>query len=62
MSVEEIEKALFELPPCEMNALLARVTEHSADVWDKQIADDLDSGRLEALLAEVDKEYDNLIA
>ena len=26
--------------------------------WDDQIADDLDSGRLDALLAEVDEEYE----
>ena len=27
-------------------------------VWDEQIADDLDTGRLDALLAEVDQEYE----
>jgi len=56
MSVKEIEKALIELPPGELDALLARVEECRADAWDKQIEDDLDAGRLDALLGEVDKE------
>ena len=58
MSVKEIEKALTELPPGELDAPLARMEECRADAWDKQIEDDLDSVRLDALLADVDKEYD----
>ena len=34
------------------------LAEHHAQVWDKQIEYDLDSGRLDALLAEVGKEYE----
>jgi len=30
--------------------------------WDKQIEDDLEAGRLDALLAEVDKEYEAELA
>ncbi len=29
-----------------------------ARAWDEQIEDDLDAGRLDALLAEVDREYE----
>lgn len=58
MSVKEIEKALIELPAGELNALLARIEEYRADLWDRQIEDDLDTGRLDALLAEVDGEYE----
>ena len=30
---------------------------HHAEVWDKQIEDDLEVGRLDALIAEIDAEY-----
>ena len=49
MSVEEIEKALIELSPCEMDALLARVDASRADAWDRQIAEDVEIGRFDAL-------------
>ena len=57
MSVQEIEKAIVELPSREVTALLSWLSEHHARLWDAQIADDLDAGRLDALLAEVDQEY-----
>ena len=31
---------------------------YSAQVWDSKLEKDLDTGRLDALLAEVDKEYE----
>ena len=34
------------------------LAEHHAQIWDKQIEDDLDAGRLDALLADVDREYE----
>lgn len=58
MSVQEIEKAIIELPNEEVSKLMSWLTEHHAQLWDKQIEDDLDAGRLDALLAEVDKEYE----
>ena len=58
MSVKEIEKAIINLPNEEVSELMSRLTEHHAQMWDKQTEDDLDSGRLDALLAEVDKEYE----
>lgn len=33
------------------------LSDYHAHLWDKQIADDLDEGRLDALLADVDAEY-----
>ena len=32
--------------------------DYYAEMWDKQIEDDLETGRLDALLVEVDEEYD----
>ena len=58
MSVKEIEKAIVELPNKEVGELMSWLAEHHAQLWDKQIEDDLDAGRLDALLAEVDQEYE----
>ena len=37
---------------------MAWLEEYHAQMWDKQIEEDLEAGRLDALLAEVDKEYE----
>lgn len=58
MSVKEIEGAVAQLPAKEVIELMSWLTEHHAQRWDKQIEDDLDAGRLDALLAEVDKEHE----
>jgi hypothetical protein len=58
MSVKEIEAAISQLPAREVTELMSWLAEHHAQVWDKQIEDDLDSGRLDSLLAEVDREYE----
>jgi len=57
MSVKEIETAITQLSATELAELMAWLTEYHAQAWDKQIEDDLESGRLDALLAEVDDEY-----
>jgi len=57
MSVKEIEAAIVQLPVKDVTELVAWLAEHHAEVWDKQIEYDLDAGRLDALLAEVDQEY-----
>ncbi len=58
MSVKEIEAAITQLPVGDVTELMSWLAEHHAEVWDKQIEYDLDSGKLDALLAEVDKEYE----
>ena len=58
MSVKEIEAAITQLPASEVSELVSWLAEHHAQVWDKQIEYDLEAGRLDALLAEVDKEYE----
>ncbi len=57
MSVQEIEIVIAELPGGEVTELMSWVAEHHARLWDKQIENDLDAERMDALLAEVDKEY-----
>jgi len=57
MSVEEIESAITRLSAVEVANLTSWLTDYHFRLWDKQIEDDLESGRLDAILAEVDKEY-----
>ncbi|HSP63905.1 MAG TPA: hypothetical protein VLQ90_13040 [Pyrinomonadaceae bacterium] len=58
MSVTEIEAAITELTSKDRDELISWLAEHHARVWDKQIEEDLEAGRLDAVLAEVDKEYE----
>ena len=57
MSIQEIEKAITLLPSGDVARLTSWLVEYDAHIWDRQIADDLESGRLDAFLAEVEKEY-----
>jgi len=57
MSVQEIETAITQLSPKELTVLKAWLDEYHAQVWDRQIEDDLEAGRLDAVLAEVEQEY-----
>lgn len=38
------------------------IMEYHAKVWDQRIENDLEAGRLDAVLAEVEREYDALLA
>jgi hypothetical protein len=58
MSVKEIETAITRLPTTEFAELMTWFDSYSAQMWDKQIEEDLEAGRFDALLAEVDKEYE----
>lgn len=58
MSVKDIETAIAQLSLTELAELMAWLTEYHAQEWDKQIEDDLEAGRLDPLLAQVDDEYD----
>ena len=58
MTVKDIEAAITQLPANELAELMAWLGEYHARAWDQQIEDDLEAGRLDALLAEVDKEYE----
>ncbi len=57
MTVTEIESAIAQLPPAELAQLMTWLQEYHAQAWDKQIEEDLEAGRLDAILAEADKEY-----
>lgn len=57
MSIADIEAAIEQLPAKDVATLMSWLAEYHARVWDQQIEEDLDAGRLDALLAEVDAEY-----
>ena len=56
MSIAEIESAITQLSAEDVAALMSWFEDYHASVWEQQIEEDLDAGRLDALLAEVDKE------
>ena len=57
MTVREIEQAIEQLPRNKLAELATWFAEYQAQMWDQQIEDDLDSGRLDKVLKEVDDEY-----
>ena len=58
MSITEIETAIRKLPASEVSELMTWLERYHEQTWDKQIAVDLEAGRLDELLAEVDAEYE----
>ena len=58
MSVKEIENAITQLSTEDVAELSAWFADYQAKLWDEQIERDLDEGRLDALLEEVDAEYE----
>jgi hypothetical protein len=58
MSVTEIQAAIIELTGDDLADLMNWLEDYQAKLWDKQIDEDLQAGRLDAVLAEVDQEYE----
>lgn len=56
MSVKEIESAITQLTTEDVAEPLTWLEEYHAQLWDEQIEQDLEAGRLDALLDEVDNE------
>ncbi len=57
MSLQEIEKAIEQLPPQDFKTLLAWLDEVRADVWDKQIEADAKAGKLDKLAEQALKDF-----
>ncbi len=51
-TVHEIENAVRSLPPQDLVAFRAWFAEFDADVWDRQLEEDVAAGRLDALAEE----------
>jgi hypothetical protein len=58
MGIKEIERAIVQLPAEDLDKLAGWLEDYRAQMWDKQIEEDLAAGRLDSLLAEVAKEYE----
>ena len=58
VGVKQIERAITQLPAKDLAELMSWLEDYHAQVWDKRIEEDLKTGRLDALLAEVDEEYE----
>jgi hypothetical protein len=57
MSIQEIEQAITQLPQTQLNELVAWLNEYHHRVWDQQIEEDLDAGRLDSVIAAAEREY-----
>ena len=58
MSVQEIERAITQLPLGELTELMKWLENHHHEKWDQQIEADLDSGRLDNLINQAETEYE----
>ena len=58
MRVQDIERAITQLPDNEVKELVAWLEDYHHQIWDKQIGNDLDTGRLDAIIAAAEAEYE----
>jgi hypothetical protein len=56
-SVEEIEAEIARLNPVEVRQLSTWIAKYKAELWDKQIEEDADAGKLDRYIAETLEEY-----
>ena len=59
MDVKEIENAIVSLPPTEIAELAKWFEEYHAQLWERQIEQDLKSGRLDTLLEEAKQDLES---
>ena len=58
-SVEEIEIAVTQLPQADFSRFRAWLADYENDLWDRQIADDSDAGKLDALISRAQDDIKN---
>ncbi|MBP0014466.1 MAG: hypothetical protein J7545_13740 [Roseofilum sp. SBFL] len=57
MTVTEIQEAAMKLSTGEFKKLLQWLDEFSESLWDRQIEEDLEAGKLEGLIQQARKEF-----
>ncbi len=57
MTVAEIESAIEKLPNNEFEKLARWFEDFQAQIWDKQIEQDLQNGKLQNLIGEAEKDF-----
>ena len=61
MSVQEIESAIAQLPPAEVEEVatwLDKFRTEDWDAWDEQIARDFQAGRFDAVIQKANEDFD----
>jgi hypothetical protein len=58
MDIKEIESAIAQLTPSDLAELAKWFEEFQAQVWDEQLEQDVKAGRLDALLKEVEQDFE----
>ncbi|HYP39890.1 MAG TPA: hypothetical protein VEX13_05980 [Chloroflexia bacterium] len=58
MNVKDIESAIAQLPRPELVMFRAGFEEFLAEAWDERIEEDVQAGRLEGLLQQVEREVE----
>jgi hypothetical protein len=56
MSVEQIEQEVAKLGQEQLSRFSAWFDRFRSDAWDKQITDDAEAGKFDAIFAEIDEE------
>jgi hypothetical protein len=56
MSIVEIATEIKKLPAEKVSELVDWLGKYHAEIWEKRIAEDLESGRLDSLMDEIDEE------
>lgn len=51
-TIEELERAVRQLPPEDLAAFRAWFADFDAEVWDRELEEDIQAGRLDALADE----------
>ena len=59
MDVKEIESAIAQLPPTKVAELAEWFEEFHAQLWDKQLEEDVKAGRLDSLLTEAEQDHES---
>jgi len=59
MDVKEIESAIAQLPPTKVAELAEWFEEFHAQLWDKQLEQDVKAGRLDSLLREAEQDHES---
>ena len=58
MSIEELQSAIAQLPPEELNRFSQWFEDFLADQWDRRIEADILAGRLDAAARRADEQFD----
>ena len=56
MGISEIENAIKNLPPDKVNELMDWFLNYHAEIWEAKIESDLENGRLDSVLEDVNTE------